>query len=56
MGLDAKFAETEQTAIHAELEAEMAKEEYVKLHSSERRKNKGNKPEGSRSEVTNPDS
>jgi hypothetical protein len=56
MGLDAKFAETEQTAIHAELEAEMAKEEYVKLRSSERRKNKGNKPEGSRSEVTNPDS
>ena len=56
MGLDAKFAETEQTVIHAELEAELAKEEYVKLRNSEKRKNKGNKPEGSRSEVTNPES
>jgi hypothetical protein len=55
MGLDAKFAETEQTVIHAELEAELAKTEYVKLRNSEKKKNKGNKPEGSRSEVTNPD-
>ena len=56
MGLDAKFAETEQTVIHAELETELAKEEYVKLRSSEKKRNKGNKPKGSRSEVTNPDS
>ena len=56
MGLDTKFAETEQTVIHSELEAELAKEEYVKLCSSKKKKNKGNKPEGSRSEVTNPDS
>jgi hypothetical protein len=60
MGLDAKFAEAEQAVIHAELEAELAKSEYVKLRSSERKKNKGNKPEGkpegSKSEVTSPDS
>ena len=56
MGLDAKFAETEQTVINAELEAELAKSEYVKLRNSEKKKNKGNKPEGSKSEVTNPDS
>ena len=63
MGLDANFAEAEQTVINAELEAELAKTEYVKLRSSERKKNKGNKPEGksegkpegNRSEVTNPD-
>jgi hypothetical protein len=59
MGLDANFSEAEQTVINAELEAELAKEEYVKLCSSEKKKNKGNKPEGkpegSRSEVTNPD-
>ena len=50
MGLDTKFAETEQAVIHSELEAELAKSEYVKLRSSERKKNKGNKPEGNRPE------
>ena len=38
MGLDAKFAETEQTVIQAELEAELAKEEYVKLCSSDKKR------------------
>jgi hypothetical protein len=56
MGLDANFAEAKQTVVHAELEAELAKSEYVKLCSSEKKKNKGNKPKGSRSEVTNSDS
>ncbi len=64
MGLDTNFAEAEQTVINAELEAELAKTEYVKLHSSERKKNKGNKsdgksegkPKGNKSEVTNHDS
>ena len=37
MGLDAKFAETEQTVIHTELKAELAKEEYVKLRSSKKK-------------------
>ena len=38
MGLDTKFAETEQAVIHAELEAELAKSEYVKLRSCEKKK------------------
>jgi hypothetical protein len=56
MGLDKNFAEAEQTVINTELEAELAKEEYVKLRSSKKKKIKGNKPEGNRSKVTNPDS
>ena len=44
MGLDAKFAETEQTVIHAELEAELAKEEYVKLRSSEKKRTRAISP------------
>ena len=60
MGLDANFVEAEQTVINAELKAKLAKTEYVKLCSSERKKNKGNKPEGrsegNKSEITNPDS
>ena len=32
------------------------KTEYVKLCSSEKKKNKGNKPKGSKMEVTNPNS
>lgn len=38
MGLDAKLAETEQAVIHSELEAKLAKEEYVKLCSSEKKR------------------
>jgi hypothetical protein len=37
MGLDAKFAETEQAVIHAELKDELAKEEYVKLRSTKKK-------------------
>jgi len=36
MGLDANFAEAEQTVTHTELEAELAKTEYVKLRNSEK--------------------
>jgi hypothetical protein len=44
MGLDEKFAETEQTVIHAELEAELAKEEYVKLRSSKKKRTRAMSP------------
>ncbi len=54
MGLDANFTKAEQTVVHAVLKAKLAKKEYVKLRSSEKKKNKGNKPKGSRLEVTNP--
>jgi hypothetical protein len=63
MGLDASFAEAEQTVINTELEAELAKTEYVKVRNSEKKKSKGKpegksegKAEGNKSEVTNPDS
>ena len=36
MGLDANFAKAEQTVINAELEAKLAKTEYVKIHSSKK--------------------
>jgi hypothetical protein len=44
MGLDAKFAETEQTVIHAELESKLAKEEYVKLCNSEKKRTRAISP------------
>jgi hypothetical protein len=53
MGLDTNFANAEKAVFNAELEAELAKTEYVQVHSS-KKKNKGNKPEGSKSEGTNP--
>ncbi len=67
MGLDVCFAEAEQTVINTELEAELAKTEYVKVRNSEKKKSKGKpegkpegksegKSEGNKSEGTNPDS
>ena len=46
MGLDTNFDDTEKTVTTVELEAELAKTEYVQVCSSEKKKNKGNKPEG----------
>ena len=38
MGLDANFAKAKQTVINAELKAELAKTEYVKICSSEKKR------------------
>jgi hypothetical protein len=37
MGLDTNFAKAEKAVINAELEAELAKTEYVQVHSSEKK-------------------
>ena len=46
MGLDANFANTKKAVKTTELDAEVTKTEYAQVCSSEKKKNKGNKSEG----------
>jgi hypothetical protein len=46
MGLDTNFANAEKAVTTAELDAKLAKMEYAQVCSSKKKKNKGNKSEG----------
>ena len=46
LGLDANFANTKKAVTTAELEAYLAKTEYANVCNSKKKKNKGNKLEG----------
>ena len=46
MGLDINFANAEKAVTAAKLDAHLSKTEYAQVHSSQKRKNKGNKSEG----------
>jgi hypothetical protein len=46
LGLDANFANAEKAVTNAKLDADLAKTEYAQVHSSEKKKNKGNKLQG----------
>jgi hypothetical protein len=46
LGLDANFADTEKAVTTVELDAKLAKTECAQVRSSEKKKNKGNKSEG----------
>lgn len=50
MGLDEKIANGEMAVMTTKLDPELAKMEYEEVHSSEKKKNKGSKSEGTNSD------